>query len=481
MEGALLFALLVPSPQTSPGPADALSRAAAARTRGDYATAKRLYEQVLAAEPADGRAAVGLADTLVDLGDAVAAQKLLQPVVRSLPDRPEPRRALARAYLRGGRAQDALAEASRAVEAAPGDAASRVVLGLAQSATGSPEKAVESLEKALALSPGDRGALAGLASVYAAVSDLRAEAAYEKAVAADPRNLPLAVEYADFLWREKRYDRGNAVMDRVLREIPDNTRLRVHYGLTLADQSRFVDAVRQFDEARRRDSSAEVLFYLGSALWEVGRFDDAATRLREAVSQSPDNASYRHRLGRLELFRGRRDDALRELEKAAAIDPKSAEIALDLGRAYEANGRSAEAEAAYRRALALEPELSVTHYTLGTLLARTGRREEASREIGAYQEYFQKEQASRHRGASKQAEINLGWTELEAGRAESALEHFAKFSGDVEALRGAAQALLKLGRAGEAVRTLERALLLEPENHALVWELDRARSRGATP
>ncbi|MDQ2980692.1 MAG: tetratricopeptide repeat protein, partial [Acidobacteriota bacterium] len=158
-----------------------------------------------------------------------------------------------------------------------------------------------------------------------------------------------------------------------------------------------------------------------------------------------------------------------------------AEVALDLGRALEATGKSAEAEAAYRRALALEPNLSVTHYTLGTLLARTGRREEAEQHIELYREYFQKEQERRFRAGSRQAELNLGWMELSAGRAEAALAQFSRHPDDVEALRGAAAALARIGRHEEAVRTLERALLLDPGNRALRYELDREREKTKAP
>jgi hypothetical protein len=51
----------------------------------------------------------------------------------------------------------------------------------------------------------------------------------------------------------------------------------------------------------------------------------------------------------------------------------------------------------------------------------------------------------------------------------------------VEGLRGSAQALLKLGRRDEAVRALERALLLEPDNRGLAWDLERARAKRETP
>ena len=345
-------------------------------------------------------------------------------------------------------------------------------------ADGRPEQAAPAFEAILSARPGSAPALRGLANSYGALRDPRALDAFERAVAADPKNLPLRVEFAEYLWDVRRYDRGNAEMERVIGEAPASPRLRAHYGMNLASQSRFAKAASEFDAARRGGlDNADVLFYLGSALWETGRLEESEVRLREAVRRAPEKAAARHRLGRLLLFRGESQAAVGELERAAAQAPDSAEIALDLGRALEATRKMTEAEAAYRKALALEPALSVTHYTLGTLLARTGRREEGREHIALYQDYFDKEQRRRFQAGSRQAEINLGWTELDAGRAEKALAQFERHPEDPEALRGAATALVKLGRRAEAVRRLEHAVLLDPDNRALRWELDREREK----
>ena len=345
-------------------------------------------------------------------------------------------------------------------------------------ADGRPDQAALLFESILAVRPGSPAALRGLAKSYGALRDPRALETFDRAVAADPNNLPLRVEFAEYLWDTRRFERGNAEMEGVIREAPGNAKLRVHYGMNLASQSRFAQAAREFDAARRGGiDSADVLFYLGSALWETGRLDEAEKWLREAVQRDSKKAAARHRLGRLLLFRGKSEEAVGELERAAAQAADSAEIALDFGRALEAAGKMTEAEAAYRKALALEPGLSVTHYTLGTLLARTGRREEAQQHIALYQDYFDTEQKRRFQAGARQAELNLGWIELDAGQTEKALAQFERHPEDPEGLRGAAMALSKLGRHGESARRLERAVLIDPENRALRWELDREREK----
>jgi hypothetical protein len=117
------------------------ARAGEARRKGDFVTARRLYEEALRQDPESGPVALALAETLTDMGEAGAAEELLLRLVRSLPDRPEPRRALARAYLlQDGKASEALAQAQRALELDPANVESRIVLVSALRAAGRPQR-----------------------------------------------------------------------------------------------------------------------------------------------------------------------------------------------------------------------------------------------------------------------------------------------------------------------------------------------------
>lgn len=322
----------------------------------------------------------------------------------------------------------------------------------------------------------DPAELKRLAASYAAAGDPRASETYERAIAAAPSDFPLRVEFAEYLWHVGERERGNAQMDRLIRLVPENSKLKAHYGVNLAEQGRYVQASEQLDAARRAGfDGADVLFYLGSALWETGRLDEAALRLREAIAKKPDRAPARHRLGRLLIFQGKPADAVAELSRASELQPDAVDILLDFGRALEASGDLSHAEATYRRALDREPNTPLAHYLLGTLLARTGHRDEATKHVALYQRAFAQDQQDRFRSGSRQAELNLGWTELKKNRFEQALAQFTRHPNDAEGLRGAAQALAGLKRHAEALRALERAVLLDPENRALRFELDRAR------
>src|SRR5437868_9844946 len=343
---------------------------------------------------------------------------------------------------------------------------------------GRPDEAVPLLEAAVAGRPGDGLLLAGLASAYSAVGDSRAETTFERAIAAQPKNVALQLALADHLWRLRQYDKGNSVLERAIAAAPDKPKLQAHYGVNLYEQRRFGPAARELEAARHGGfEDAEVYFFLGSSLWEIGRLEEAKLRLREAVRRAPQNVAMRQRLARLLLLRGEAAEAVEELSVVVKLAPNSAEGIVNLGRALESTGKMADAEAAYRRGLELDPSLSVAHYMLGTLLARTGRRGEAASHIAIYQRDFEKEQGRNFRDAALQAELNLGRTQLDSGDTEAAFVQFSRHPENVEALQGAAAALSKLGRRAEAVETLERALQLDPAYRAVSYKLARYREQ----
>lgn len=368
------------------------------------------------------------------------------------------------------------------LSAAPPPAPEKVVkTATALLAAGRPDEAVPALEAAVAARSKDGAAIRLLAAAYAAVGDERFEAMYRRAVALSPGDFPLRVELVEALWQAGRGDRGNAEMNRLLREA-GGPRLHLRFAFELMRQDRFADAAREFERVCRGAScDAEALETWGSALLETGRFAESADRYREAIARAPDRVSARQGLGRVLLLAGDPVSARRELARAVERQPASPEILLDLGRALEALGQTEAAEDAYRRVIELEPGFPRARYALGTLLARRGREEEARREIALYQQAFEREQRERFRAGARRAELALGWTSLAGGQTDEALAQFERHPEDPEALRGKAAALSRLARHAEALDTLERALSLSPADPRIRYALLREREKAKAP
>jgi tetratricopeptide (TPR) repeat protein len=474
----LSISAIVDGTQAPPPGGDTFARANEARRKHDYVAAARLYEEALRQDPGNGKVALALAETLLDMGQGAAAESLLVRLVASLPERPEPRRALAMAYLQNGKNSEALGEARQAVLLDPGNLEGHFCLGSALAAGGQLEQSVPELERSIQGSPPDVRALHRLAIVYAALDDPKASETFRRVLTLEPGNLGARLNWATYLWQIRDFEHGDTQMERVLRAAPSNTNLRKKYASSLVEQARYSQAAKQWEivwKSGSRDYDTACSY--AAALGASGRVDDAVRILRTAVQIDSQKLLAHHTLGRLLLVQQKPADAAAELELCARLQPGSAGIALELGRAYEAMEKLEKAEAAYREALRLDPALTKANYALGTLLARTGRREEAARYLAIYQEAFQKEQQAALAGGSRHAEVNLGWEELRHGRPEQALERFDRHPDNAEALRGAAQALIALHRDAEAVRRLESAVALAPEDAALRYELDRQYDR----
>ncbi len=338
--------------------------------------------------------------------------------------------------------------------------------------------AASAYERALAAQPRSLAAMYGLASAYAALGDQRAEETFRRALATDPNDGPARLGLAELYWAEGRIEDGNAQMEKLLVRGPSNTRLRARYAEVLIGQRRFVQAAAELERLCRAGAcDAGRMQQWAEALLETGRFDASAEAWRKAIAAQPAQAESYYGLGRLLLLKGDAPGAAEALSRAASLEPGSAAIRVEYGRALEALGRYGPAEEQYRQALSLDPQMPRAHYALGTLLARMSRGEEARAEIALYQAAFDAEQKRRQRESSRRARVVLAWTELSAGRAETALQIFVDLPEDPETLRGRAAALSALSRHAEAVRALEAALALTPGDARLAWALSRERER----
>ena len=117
-----------------------------------------------------------------------------------------------------------------------------------------------------------------------------------------------------------------------------------------------------------------VLHFAGVARYHCGRFNDAASLLRQATEAAPTYAEAHNSLGILLLETGQTAEAREALERAVAFRPDYANAHTNLGNALSAAGKGEEAAVAYRRAIALDPydlqayhRLARTHLALGAV------------------------------------------------------------------------------------------------------------------
>jgi len=112
---------------------------------------------------------------------------------------------------------------------------------------------------------------------------------------------------------------------------------------------------------------------LGELKLATERPEEAALEFELALQRRPALAGAALGLGNALAFMGRNQEALARYEQVLALRPRLPEAEFAAGFALSRLGRVKEAEARYRRALAIRPDFAAAWTNLGSLLREQGR------------------------------------------------------------------------------------------------------------
>jgi len=164
---------------------------------------------------------------------------------------------------------------------------------------------------------------------------------------------------------------------------------------------------------------------------------DAASRT--AVELAPDLPTAHVARGLALSHAQEYDPAIAAFERALALRPQSFDAHYHLARTYRARGQMAEAAAAFERACALRPEDFATRTLLASVYISLGRADDA-------------------RAIQQQAQI-------------LANDHLERHPDDTRALYLGAVALSSLGDGGRARQWAKRAVAMEPDDSAVLYNV----------
>ena len=337
------------------------------------------YQKVLAEDPRNAAALVGMSLVALASGQADAAVRMADAAVAVAPGMGPAWLALGQTLRATGRS----AEAEKAYEGAIGldgmDALARLGLGEMRIASGRAEEAAHEFELALLRQPGLVGAHLGLGNALAlAGRNEEALVRYYQALALRP-HLPEAEYAAGFaLARLGRLDEAEARYRRALTMRPDYAAVWLSLGCLLREQGRAVWAAAALKQAvdLRPDMIAG---WINLALLEreQGRPSEAEEHLRCAFALNPEQVET---LVAWCQFRAAEQDvtgAWAWLRWALTRDADSAEAVNMNGILLHTEGRFAEAVEAFKRAEALGSKPAASNR--GNSLLDLGRMEEALR------------------------------------------------------------------------------------------------------
>jgi arylsulfatase A-like enzyme/Flp pilus assembly protein TadD len=139
-------------------------------------------------------------------------------------------------------------------------------------------------------------------------------------------------------------------------------------AITLKDQGRFEDAVREFESLiRERKDLTWAYLFLAETHLAAGRGPDAVRALESGVRANPESFTLLGACGELLIQSGDLDSAIGVLEKAISLVESDPVVWDHLGFIYWRKGVLDKAEEYYRKSITLDPSYPKAHADLGAL------------------------------------------------------------------------------------------------------------------
>jgi protein O-GlcNAc transferase len=319
---------------------------------GDLASARTLYETVLADEPAN-------ADVMFRLG-VLGLQ--------------------CAAY------DDALVWLDRALALASRESRYYFARGQVLSTMGRFHDAIDTYRALLAFDTASATSADlwfALASALQSAGDLRAAAAaYESTVSLDPAQVeafnPNALtNLGTLLQASGQIEAAVELLREALRHAPQSPSCLLNLGVALCERRQFDEAVALLTRTLELEPRfPEAAYNLGNALQALGRRREAQAQYRNAVALDPQHADAYNNLGNVSKALGEYKAAAEAFDAAIRVRPGFVAAYNNAGNLMRSLRRTADAEAFFAAALEVDPKHSASHNNLGNVLKDSGALDE---------------------------------------------------------------------------------------------------------
>lgn len=257
-------------------------------------------------------------------------------------------------------------------------------LGLVYSRTNRLDKAIEEYRFALTVQPSDPGVLQNLALAYLKKEDYsNAVPVLQQLIDVNPNATVvrdpelLYTEMRGYLKQNPTADGGTVAGD-FLNRVPPASAAFVLCKIYF-ESGRFEEAADQCRKTLADDRSFPGAHReLGKALVSL-HSSDAVTELRTAVVQDPNDSVAAYYLGVALLQDGKPEEAAPHLEESLRMDPNFWGSYYYLGNVKLQSGQPEAAIPLLRKAVELNADAAVAFYELGRALMAAGQTEEAER------------------------------------------------------------------------------------------------------
>ena len=472
--------------------------AKASLLKGDLRAGRDYLQKTLESEPASTEAMTALGRTQIALGNVAQGLKELKRAVELEPESYSRRMMLALEYLRNQNIDDALAEAKAMQSLSPEKPSGYTLEGMALGMRGDREGANKAFQDALEVDPGNVNAslnlvryavqtedwsrvkklLEAVLEVYP--KDMKALLAYaglmrrsgdevkareylEKAVSSHPEAREPAILLAQNHLESGAYDKGLEVARKVFPIYARDAALLELIGRLEVAAGQVESALVTFGNlVDVRPDSAVAHFYLAEALERQGNWVGAEQTLRRVLEIDPGYVSARFAMARVLAAQGNLPEAEARLDALADEYPDEPEFLETRGVIAAIRGNYQAAIPALETAFELR-ENSVNARRLAEAHARSGQVETGVRILRDWLDEYPYDTATRF------ALAGLILTETDYPQAEAEYRKIlSQNANDVNALNNLAYVLGEMGQVEEAVKKIETALKVAPENTSVL-------------
>jgi Flp pilus assembly protein TadD len=254
---------------------------------------------------------------------------------------------------------------------------------------------------------------------------------------------------------------------------PDHPGVRILLGNILVKESKYNEAVREYQQAIELDAgSAEAYNNIGIVYRLIGNLEAATKAVESALEIAPDRADIHYNKGNIAKQRGDVDSAIAAYEAAIDIDSNLTQAYNNLGTLYQLKGDLDAAKRAFRLGLEKDANNPSLQYNLGLVAESEGDLEAAGQHYA---------RALKVRPLWEDGLNNYGVVLQKLGRqdeAEQSFERILKKNPDnPRATNNLGVLYLQQGKADEAKDLLTKALETDPNYAQAAINLSQAEER----
>lgn len=380
----------------------------------EYEHAYKSLETASELDPEAVPVIIELARVAIRLGKMDAAEKWTEQALVIEPDNMRLKMMLARIYVAVNDTDSAISLLGEVLEEEPENEEALFLLGSLYAQARNFPQAVVALRKA-AKQKGTRSFMAHyyLGKIYLERQEMsKAREEFSKAIAANPRFIPLYFDLARVYEAENDIENALRIWRMLLKRQPGNPRAQAGIIDLMLKQGRLEDAIIQLNGldsskadylplrfkvamaclqnnkpdkalailkpmADIRPGNSRILFYMALALEQSGRIEDAITMLKSIDPSDRLGTEAAVRAAYLLHKQGRAMEARQFLEKYLETDVPDPEIVPALARIYEQDGEVEMAEALLKKTVDAGYGNKVIFMQLAMLCEDQGRREKA--------------------------------------------------------------------------------------------------------